>query len=97
MTAISDLPVPGDIDADYSPQYVKLARILRAGIESGVHKNGDRMSASDLMTEHQVSKLVAWAALRMLATNGYVARPACFDSYHVTWDAGGDRPGEGHR
>ena len=29
MAGISDLPMLHDIDADYSPQYVKLARILR--------------------------------------------------------------------
>ena len=29
MADISDLPMLHDIDADYSPQYVKLARILR--------------------------------------------------------------------
>ena len=97
MTAISELPVPGDIDADYSPQYVKLARILRAEIESGVYKNGDRVSASGLMIEHQVSKLVAWAALRMLAANGYVVCRACFESYRVTWVASRGRAGEEHR
>jgi hypothetical protein len=35
MDAISDLPMLHDIDADYSPQYVKLARIIRDKIESG--------------------------------------------------------------
>ena len=35
MADISDLPMLHDIDADYSPQYVKLARILRGKIESG--------------------------------------------------------------
>ena len=33
MEAISDLPMLNDIDADYSPQYVKLARIIRDKIE----------------------------------------------------------------
>lgn len=32
---ISDLPMVDDTDADYSPQRVKLARILRAKISSG--------------------------------------------------------------
>ena len=31
MEAIADLPMLNDIDADYSPQYVKLARILMRG------------------------------------------------------------------
>ena len=33
MEAISDLPMLHDLDADYSPQYVKLARILRDKID----------------------------------------------------------------
>jgi hypothetical protein len=40
MEAISDLPMLNDMDADYSPQYVKLARILRAKIESGQYQHG---------------------------------------------------------
>jgi hypothetical protein len=39
VETISDLPMLNDIDADYSPLYVKLARILRAKIESG-HYHG---------------------------------------------------------
>jgi DNA-binding GntR family transcriptional regulator len=50
--AISDLPTPDDIDADYSPQYVKLARILRDKITSGQYKHGDLLAASTLVTEH---------------------------------------------
>ena len=46
MEAIADLPMLNDIDADYSPQYVKLARILRAKIESGQHKHGDALPAA---------------------------------------------------
>ncbi len=38
MADISDLPMLHDIDADYSPQYVKLARILRSKIESGEYR-----------------------------------------------------------
>jgi hypothetical protein len=33
---ISDLPRLSDMDADYSPQYVKLARIIRDRIKSVV-------------------------------------------------------------
>ena len=40
MDAISDLPMPHDIDADYSPQYVKLARVLREKIESSHYQPG---------------------------------------------------------
>ena len=40
MADISDLPMLHDIDADYTPQYVKLARILRDKIESGQYQRG---------------------------------------------------------
>lgn len=39
MADISDLPMLHDIDADYAPQYVKLARILRDKIEASVLLN----------------------------------------------------------
>lgn len=85
MTEISDLPMLHDIDADYSPQYVKLARILRDKIESGALRQPDALPASDLTTEYGVSMGVAYAALEMLAANRYVGRPHGFKSYRVTW------------
>jgi DNA-binding GntR family transcriptional regulator len=88
MEAISDLPMLHDIDADYSPQYVKLARILRAKIESGEYKQGDALASADLMRDHRVSTGVAWHALAVLAANRYVARPGDFKPYVVTWQAG---------
>jgi DNA-binding GntR family transcriptional regulator len=93
MEEISDLPMPDDIDADYSPQYVKLARILRSKIESGQYKHGDPVPAADLMSEHKVSRQVAYNALAMLAANRYVAQQVPFKPYHVTWNAA---PGEGN-
>ena len=87
MEAIADLPMLNDIDADYSPQYVKLARILRAKIESGQHKHGDTLPAADLAQEYGVSVRVAWHALAMLAANRYVHRPGSFACYAVTWQA----------
>ena len=87
MDAISDLPMLHDIDADYSPQYVKLARIIRAKIESGEYKTGDPLPPAILAREHKISMRVAWAALAMLAANRYLARPSSFKPYHVTWDA----------
>ena len=88
MEGIADLPMLNDIDADYSPQYVKLARILRAKIESGQHKNGDTLPASDLAQEYGVSVRVAWHALAMLAANSYVDRTGRFAPYLVTWQGG---------
>ena len=43
MADISDLPMLHDIDADYSPQYVKLARVPRGKIESGQYRRGDSL------------------------------------------------------
>jgi hypothetical protein len=53
MTAISDLPMLNDIDADYSPQY-KLAHIVRGKIEVGEHKRGDAIPAVGLARERKV-------------------------------------------
>jgi DNA-binding GntR family transcriptional regulator len=85
VEAIADLPMLNDIDADYSPQYVKLARILRAKIESGEYQRGDALPAAGLAQVHGVSVRVALHALAMLAANRYVHRAGRFDSYTVTW------------
>jgi DNA-binding GntR family transcriptional regulator len=77
-----------DIDADYSPQYVKLARVLRAKIESGEHKKGHVLTSANLVREYKVSARVACHALAMLAANRYVASPGDFKPYAVTWQAG---------
>ena len=84
MVAISDLPMPDDIDADYSPQYVKLARILRDKIKSGHLKHRTALPASALATEYDVSAGVAHAALEMLAANHYIERPKGHRYYRVT-------------
>lgn len=88
MQAISDLPMVDDIDADYTPQYVKLARILRARIESGHHQKGDALPVAALVRDYAVSVRVAESALAMLAANRYVKRPGRFKAYLVTWDGG---------
>ena len=56
--AISDLPMLNDMDADYSPQYVKLARILRAEIEGPVPVR-DVLPSADLARQYEVSVRVA--------------------------------------
>jgi hypothetical protein len=88
VEAISDLPMLNDIDADYSPQYVKLARILPDKIKSGDLGRFATLPASDLATEYDVSVTVAYAALEMLAANRYVGRPDGSRFYRVTWDVG---------
>jgi DNA-binding GntR family transcriptional regulator len=88
MADISDLPMLHDIDADYSPQYVKLARVLRGKIESGQYSRGDSLPAADLASQYKVSIRVTCNALTMLAANRYVSRPGPFRSYSVIWQAG---------
>ena len=85
MEAIADLPMLNDIDADYSPQYVKLARILRTKIEAGEYQHGAKLPANVLAVEHNVSLGVIYHAMEMLAANRYVGRPGAFSSYVVTW------------
>ena len=87
MDAISDLPMLHDIDADYTPQYVKVARILREKITSGALQCADPLPASGVAADYQVSVGVAYAALEMLEANRYLARPKRFQSYHVAWKA----------
>jgi DNA-binding GntR family transcriptional regulator len=88
VAAISDLPEPNDFDADYSPQYVKLARILRDKIKSGGLKRPDILPASGLVADYFVSARVAYAALEMLAANDYIERSQGHRYYRVTWQAG---------
>jgi DNA-binding GntR family transcriptional regulator len=88
VEGISDLPMLHDIDADYTPQYVKLARVLRDKIESGHYQHGDTLPASALASTHKVSVGVALHSLAVLAANRYVAWPGQFQAYTVIWRAG---------
>ena len=87
MAAISDVPMLHDMDADYTPQYVKLARILRSKIESGEYEHGEPLPADRLAALHRVSARVVCHAMDMLAANRYVHRPGNFSPYVVTWRA----------
>ena len=84
--AISELPMLNDMDADYSPQYVKLARILRGKIKTGELGRFATLRASDLATDYHVSAPVAYATLEMLAANRYIDRLKGARYYHVAWD-----------
>ena len=88
MQAISDLPILHDMDADYAPQYVKLARAIRDKIESGDLAHLAPLPAADLAAEYGVSVRVACVSLAMLAANRYVTRVGAFAPYHVSWQAG---------
>jgi DNA-binding GntR family transcriptional regulator len=87
VKAISDLPMLHDMDADYTPQYVKLARLLREKITSGEYEHGEPLPADSLAAEHRVSVRVVCHTLEMLAANRYVRRPGKFSYYVVTWQA----------
>jgi hypothetical protein len=82
--SVSELPKPDDIDGDYAPQYVKLARILRDKITSGRLERFNIIRASDLQCEYGVSEPVAYATLDILAANGHIGRPGKSRSYRVT-------------
>jgi GntR family transcriptional regulator len=86
MEKIADLPMLNDIDADYTPQYVKLARILREKIESGQYQHGENLPSAELTVAYEVSSNVVCRALAMLAANKYVQRrPGKFGCYQVAW------------
>jgi DNA-binding GntR family transcriptional regulator len=85
MEAISDLPMLNDMDADYSPQYVKLARILRDKIKASEFQRGAKLPANALADEHQVSRRVVLHALEMLAANRYVHQTGKFAPYTVAY------------
>ena len=87
MAGISDLPMLHDMDADYSPQYVQLARILRDKITSGQYKHGGPLPIGQLATEYKVSVRVASQAMDMLASNRYADRPGRSASYVTAWQA----------
>ena len=75
MEAISDLPMLNDMDADYSPQYVKLARILRDKIKSGelqARRHPARLRPGGGVRRVGAGRL---RALAMLAANRYIERP----------------------
>ena len=78
--AISDLPMLNDIEADYSPQYVKLARIIRDKIKSGELSRSTVLLATNLVADYHVSAQVTYAA------NRYIARPDGARFYRVSWD-----------
>ena len=88
MADISDLPLLHDIDADCSPQYVKLARALRSRIESGEYRPGEVLPVADFAHEYNASIRVTYSALSMLAANRYVSRSGAFTSCSVTRQAG---------
>jgi DNA-binding GntR family transcriptional regulator len=86
MAPLSAIPMPNDMDADYSPAFIKLARLLRNQIRSGEYKYGDELPSSNgLARDHGISRQTALHALEVLAANNYVTRTSEFRPYRVTW------------
>jgi len=62
-----------DLDADYTPRYVWLARLLRGRIEDGTYPAGTLLPSSKRLAEaHDVSTGTAIHALDLLKSSGYV-------------------------
>lgn len=83
-------PAIDDLDADYAPRYITLARQLRGRIEDGTYPHGSLLPSSKrLAIAHEVSKATALHALEMLVQSGH-ARHVESKPHQVIW-----RPKEG--
>ena len=73
------------MDADYTPRYIRLARLLRGRIEDGTYPLGSLLpSASRLAELHTVSKTTARHALEVLVRSGH-ARHIESKPHQVIW------------
>jgi DNA-binding GntR family transcriptional regulator len=72
-------------DADYTPRYIRLARLLRGRIEDGTYLPGSLLpSATRLAELHTVSKSTARHALEVLVKSGH-ARHIKSKPHQVIW------------
>jgi len=77
------------MDADYAPRYIRLAKLLRGGIEDGTYPLGSLLpSASRLAEAHTVSKATARHALEVLVRSGH-ARHIESKPHQVVWRRAG--------
>lgn len=73
------------MDVDYTPRYIRLARLLRGWIEDGTYPRGSLLpSASRLAEVHTVSKATARHALQILVRSGH-ARHIESKPHQVIW------------
>jgi len=62
-----------DLDADYTPRYVSLARLLLSLIEDGTYPTGGLLPSSRQLAEtHDVSVNTAIHALDLLKSKGHI-------------------------
>jgi DNA-binding GntR family transcriptional regulator len=78
-------PAIDDLDADFTPRYITLARQLRGRIEDGTYPRGSLLPSSKrLAAAHEVSKATALHALEMLVQSGH-ARHVESKPHQVIW------------
>jgi DNA-binding transcriptional MocR family regulator len=66
-----------DLDADYTPRYIWLAKLLRGWIEDGTYPPGSLLpSSARLAAVHSVSKATALHALEVLTRSGHARHVA---------------------
>jgi DNA-binding GntR family transcriptional regulator len=74
-----------ELDTDYTPRYIRLARLLRGQIEDGIYPTGSLLPSSKrLAAAHAVSTATALHALEMLVDSGY-ARHVESKPHQVIW------------
>ena len=77
------------MDADYTPRYIRLAKLLREWIEDGTYPPGSLLpSATRLAELHTVSKATARHALEVLVKSGH-ARHVESKPHQVIWRQAG--------
>jgi DNA-binding GntR family transcriptional regulator len=80
-------PTP-DLDTDYTPRYIAIARQLRGRIEDGTYSFGSLLpSSKQLAAAHDVSTSTALHALGMLVQSGH-ARYIGSKPHQVIWRLG---------
>ena len=90
VTEIPEMDAPmDDLDADYTPRYIWLARLLRGRIEDGTYPPGSLLpSSARLAQAHTVSKATARHALTVLVKTGH-ARHVESKPHQVIWRLAG--------
>lgn len=77
-------PAP-DLDTDYTPRYIAIARQLRMRVEDGTYPFGSLLPSSKrLAVAHDVSPTTALHALGMLIESGH-ARHIGSKPHQVIW------------
>jgi DNA-binding transcriptional MocR family regulator len=77
-----------NLDTDYTPRYICLARLLRGKIEDGTYPPGSVLpSSKQLASAHKVSTVTALHALEMLVRSGH-ARHVESKPHQVIWPGG---------